>query len=294
MSRLALASLLFALALASGVAEAQNRTLTTPEASPHAMVSQTVGLTELSVDYHRPAVRGREIWGALVPYGEVWRAGANENTVFETSTEILVEGQPLAPGRYGLHTIPGESEWTVIFSTMADAWGSYSYNPAEDALRVTVTPRSGEEAERLGYRFVAPEASGATLVMSWAGLEVPVRVTVNTPEVVLANMERELRGVPRFFWEGWNQIAEYALDNEMRMDEALTWVETSIARQPNFANRMTKAGLLAAMGQAQEAAAVREDAHTSASADEVRAWARARQRAGQTAQAEAALARIGG
>ena len=280
--------------LASGASQAQNRTLTTPEASPHARVEQTVGLTEMSVEYHRPAARGREIWGGLVPYGEVWRAGANENTVFETSTAIMIEGQPLEAGRYGLHTIPGEGEWTVIFSTMADAWGSYSYDPAEDALRVTVAPRSAPEAERLQYRFDAPSASGATLVLHWAGLEVPVSVTVDTPAVVLASMERELRGVPRFFWEGWNQIAEYALDNEMRMEEALTWVETSIARQPTFANRMTKAGLLAALGQTQEAEAVREDAHVSASAEEVRAWARARQQAGQTDQAEAALERIGG
>ena len=257
-------------------------------------MEQTVGLTDLAVDYHRPAVRGREIWGALVPYGEVWRAGANENTVFETSTGIMVEGQPLAAGRYGLHTIPGEDAWTVIFSTMADAWGSFSYDAAEDALRVTVTPREAPEAERLAYRFDAPGEGGATLVLHWAGLEVPVAITVDTPAVVLASMERELRGVPGFFGDGWNQIAQYALDHEMRMDEALGWVETSIARQPTFANRMTKAGLLAATGQTAEAEAVREDAFAVATDAEIRAWARARQQAGRTDEAEAALARLGG
>ena len=284
---------LLALAVSASGAMAQSRTLTTPEASPHARVEQSVGLTELSVDYHRPAVREREIYGDLVPYGEVWRAGANENTVFETSTEIMVEGQTLPAGRYGLHTIPGESEWTVIFSTMADAWGSYSYDPEEDALRVTVTPTSAPHAERLAYRFDMPGGDGATLVLHWQRLAVPVSITVNTPAVVLASMERELRGIPRFFWEGWNQIAQYALDNEMRTDEALAWVETSIARQPNFANRMTKAGLLDVMGQTAEAREVREDAHANATPDEVRAWARARQRAGRPDQAEAALARLG-
>ena len=285
---------LLALTVSASAADAQNRTLTTPETSPHARVEQSVGLTDLSVEYHRPAVREREIYGALVPYGDVWRAGANENTVFETSTDIGVEGNPLPAGRYGLHMIPGEDGWTVIFSEMADAWGSYSYTPEEDALRVRVTPVEAPHAERLAYRFDAPDENGATLVLHWERLAVPVAITVDTPAVVLESMERELRGVAGFFWEGWNQIAQYALDNERRMDEALTWVETSLARQPTFANRMTKAGLLDAMGESAEAREVREDAFANASDDEVRAWARARQRAGWQEQADAALARLGG
>jgi hypothetical protein len=282
------------LALASGAAEAQNRTLTTPELSPEARLEQAVGLTTLSVAYHRPAVRGREVFGGLVPYGEVWRSGANENTVFETSTDILVEGEPLAAGRYGLHTIPGEDAWTVIFSTMADAWGSYSYDPAEDALRVMVSPAPAPFAERLEYRIDDPSTDSAVLVLHWAETAVPVAISIDTPGVVLANMERELRGIQRFFPEGWNQIAQYALDHERRMDEALEWVEVSISRQPTFANRMTKAGLLAATGQDAEAAEVRDDAYAAASDDEIRAWARGRQRAGFAEQAEAALARLGG
>ncbi|MEM1055833.1 MAG: DUF2911 domain-containing protein [Bacteroidota bacterium] len=280
--------------LMAGTASAQNRTLTTPEVSPHARVQQAVGLTDLSVEYHRPAVRGRVIFGGLEPFGEVWRSGANENTVFETSTDIRVEGETLPAGRYGLHTIPGETEWTVIFSTMADAWGSYSYDPAEDALRVAVVARDAPLAERLLYRFDAPTTDSATLVLHWAETEVPVAITVDTPSVVLESMERELRGIPGFFWEGWNQIAQYALDNNRRLGDAMEWVETSIARQPTFANRMTQAGLLAAMGQETEAAEIREDAHTMASPEEVRAWARARQRAGFAQQAQTALDRLGG
>lgn len=280
--------------LATGTAVAQNRTLTTPEASPHARVEQAVGLTEISVDYHRPAVRERDIFGGLVPWGQVWRAGANENTVFETSSDIEVEGQPLAAGRYGFHVIPGETEWTVIFSTMADAWGSYSYTSDEDALRVTVTPEAAPFAERLAFRFDAPDDDSATLVLHWANTAVPVAIGVDTPAIVLASMERELRGIQGFFPDGWNQIARYALDHGRRMDEALAWVETSIARQPSFANRMTKAGLLAATGQADEAAEVREDAFANATDDEVRAWARSRQRAGYASEAEAALSRLGG
>lgn len=276
--------------LASGAAAQQ---LSAPLASPPARVQQTVGLTELAVDYHRPAVNGRQVWGALVPYGEVWRAGANENTVFETSTEVQVEGQPLPAGRYGVHMIPTDGAWTVIFSTVSEAWGSYSYDPAEDALRVTVTPREGPMQERLAYRFDGPDTAAAELVLHWEELEVPVRLTVDTPGVVLQSMERELRGVSGFYGGAWDQIAAYALDHGRRTEDALGWVDRSIELGPTFSNRMTKAGLLDALGRSAEAEALRTEAYAEASEDDVRAYARARRRAGKPAEAEAALARLG-
>ena len=110
--------------------------LTTPQVSPHARVMQTIGLTDITIDYHRPAVNGRPLWGALVPYDQVWRAGANENTTFEVSTEVTINDRTLPAGRYGLHMIPTTGAWTVIFSSMADAWGSFSYDEREDALAV--------------------------------------------------------------------------------------------------------------------------------------------------------------
>ena len=277
------------LALAAAPAAQQ---LTTPRVSPHARAAQTIGLTELAVDYHRPAVNDRRIWGDLVPYGEVWRAGANENTVFEASTDLLVEGQPLPAGRYGLHTIPGEDAWTIIFSTVSAAWGSYSYDPAEDALRVTVEPREGPYTERLSYRFDTPDETSATLVLAWASLEVPVRLTVDTPGVVLASMERELRGVAGFYWEGWDQIARYALDAGRQPERALAWAERSHEIRPTFANTMTRAAALDALGRADEADAARADAFGLATEDDVRAYARERRRAGRPEEADAALARI--
>ncbi len=287
--RLALSVLLAALALPT-LAQTQ---LTTPRVSPHARVSQTVGLTEMSVDYHRPAVNGRTVWGALVPYGEVWRAGANENTVFETSTDITVEGAALPAGRYGVHVIPTDEDWTVAFSTVSEAWGSYTYDPAEDALRVTVRPREAPVQERLAYRFDAPTETSATLVLHWADLEAPVQIAVNTPAVVLATMERELRGVAGFYWEGWDQVAAYALDHDLRLDDALTWADRSIERMPTFANRMTKAALLDALGREGEAGTVRDEAYAEAVEGDVRAYARERRRAGRADQADAALARLG-
>ena len=112
--------------------------LSLPDVSQLAVTKQRVGLTDVKITYHRPLVNGRKIWGALVPLGEVWRAGANENTTIEFSDAVSVEGQPLAKGTYGLHMIPTADTWTVIFSKMATAWGSYTYSQAEDALRVMV------------------------------------------------------------------------------------------------------------------------------------------------------------
>lgn len=284
----------FVLALAVlAVPAAAQTQLTTPRVSPHARVEQTVGLTELAVDYHRPAVNGRRVWGDLVPFGEVWRAGANENTVFETSTEIRVGGEALPAGRYGLHTIPTDGAWTVIFSTVSTAWGSYTYDPAEDALRVAVTPREGPHTERLAFRFEAPTDTSATLVLAWDTLEVPVALTVDTPGVVLASMEAELRGMPGFFWEGWNQIAAFALDHGRRLDDALGWAARSQQIRPTFANTMTEARLLDALGRADEAAAARDAAFGLATEEDVRAYARERRRAGHPDEAEAALDRIG-
>lgn len=278
--------------LAAAPALAQ-RQLTTPRVSPHARVMQAVGLTDLTVDYHRPAVNGRTVWGDLVPFGEVWRAGANENTVFTTTTDIEVEGEPLPAGSYGLHTIPTDGDWTVIFSTVDHAWGSYSYDPAEDALRVTVTPRPGPTTERLAFRFDDPSDTGATLVLSWDELEVPVQITVDTPEVVLASMQRELRGIAGFFADGWHQIATYALVNGVRLGEALAWSERAVGMDPQFAHRMTQAALLDRLGRETEAEATRDEAFAAAAEDEVRSYARALRRSGFTAEADAALARLG-
>lgn len=234
--------------------------LDTPEASPHARVEQTMGLTDMSVDYHRPAVRGRQVWGGLVPFGEVWRAGANENTVFTTSSDIQVEGRDLPAGRYGLHVIPTTGTWLVIFSNMADAWGSFSYDPAEDALRVPVSPRPANASERLLFRFDDVTDSTSTLVLHWAEVELPVRLTVNTPEVVLQSMARQLRGRLAFQWDTWDQAAAYALRHRLRLEDALDWTERSAQERPTFQAAITRAAILDALGEADDAAEVRREA----------------------------------
>ncbi len=162
-----------------------------PRPSPKASVTQRIGAdTDINIEYSRPGVKGRKIWGALVPYGMApgnqysknqpfpWRAGANENTTIRFSTDVLIEGQKLAAGKYGLHMIPGEKEWTIIFSKTNNAWGSFAYNQAEDSLRVTVTPVAAPHEEWLMYGFDDLTATSATAYLRWELLEVPFKIAI--------------------------------------------------------------------------------------------------------------------
>ena len=195
MKRLPKAVLPLVLLAAALPATGQTPPLNLPQPSPEASVGQTVGLTEISIHYHRPAVNKRKVWGELVPYGEVWRAGANENTTFTVSSPVKVEGNALAAGTYGLHMIPTEKEWTVVFSKISSAWGSFSYDPKEDALRVTVTPTKAPFEERLSYSFADPSNRAATMVLHWEETAVPVHIEVDTPSVVVESLRTQLRGL---------------------------------------------------------------------------------------------------
>jgi hypothetical protein len=214
--RTAIVVVVVALAASPAIAQQQ---LKQPEPSMAASVGQTVGLTEIKVSYHRPAVNGRKIWGELVPFGEVWRAGANENTTVSFSSPVKIGGKPLAAGTYGVQMIPTAKDWTVIFSSMSTAWGHYGYNPKEDALRVSVTPQPLDAfVERLEYDFDASSENGATLALKWEKLKVPVKIDVDTPAVVMASMRSELRGIAQFTWQPWNQAARYWVDHGGNLD----------------------------------------------------------------------------
>ncbi len=270
--RIRFPALLVLLTLLAGPVAAQQG-LTVPRVSPHASVSQRIGLTDITVDYHRPGVNGRAIWGGLVPYDQVWRAGANENTTLTLSSPATLGGAAVPAGTYGLHMIPtANGPWTVILSSMADAWGSFSYDPAEDVARITVTPRQAEMEEALSYRFDDPTADGTALVLAWERIEVPIPISVDTPNVVLANMEREMRGLPRFSWQGWNQIAAWALANDLRLDDARGWAEQSVSANRNFTNLMTLAALHEALGNASTATTTRSDAVALATEAEMNAY----------------------
>jgi tetratricopeptide (TPR) repeat protein len=255
-------------ALITPPALAQYPPLDLPQPSQEARVSQTVGITDLDIAYHRPAVNKRQVWGSLVPYKEVWRAGANEATTFTASTDVTVEGKPLAKGMYGLYLLPSEKEWTVIFSKESGAWGS-NYYKEEDALRVTVTPQAtSEHIERMLFTFDDPSNTETTVSLRWEKLRVSFKVAVDTPNQVVASLRHQLRGLAGFFWQPWNGAANYCVQNDVNLDEALTWADKSIEINENFTNTLTKARLLDKKGKAAEAAALREKAGELASSEQ--------------------------
>lgn len=259
--------LLAGLALAALPAVAQIP-VNVPQPSPKATATQVVSVTEMSVTYCRPAVKGRKIWGGLVPFGQVWRTGANENTVVTFSTPVKVEGHALPAGRYALFTIPGEASWTVIFSTQSHAWGSYSYDPKEDALRVTVTPRAGADVEPLQFSFDDVTDSATNLTLRWEKLAVPVKIEVDRVATVTADLAEQLRGLPRFGWQGWNGAARWLVDNGGDLELAATWTDRSLALRQTSTNLMTKAAILEKKGDAKAAAELRTKADEIATEQE--------------------------
>ncbi len=147
-----------------------------PRMSPNAAVAQTIGVTEVTISYGRPAVKGRKIWGGLVPYGKVWRTGANEATIISFSNDVLVEGQKLLAGTYSLFTIPTEEEWVIIFNQTANQWGAFSYEAGQDALRVSVKPQSADHEEWMSFRFHDLSSDSATVVLRWEKLAVTFKI----------------------------------------------------------------------------------------------------------------------
>jgi hypothetical protein len=237
---------------------AQAPQLILPKASPRATVSQTVGLTDITITYDRPGVNGRQIWGALVPWDSVWRAGANENTVIAFSSPVRVGDTDVPAGRYGLHMIPSRPEWTVILSRQANAWGSFSYDPAEDLLRVKVTPTKGDFHERLVYTLDDPGQGTVMATLRWDTLAVPLPIQVDAKRVVADSLREQLRGLARFFWQPWNQAAAWCAANGTNLKEATTWADRSIAINENFTNLRVKAALLAKQGDVAGAKALLE------------------------------------
>jgi DUF2911 family protein len=225
-----------------------------PDVSQAAEVKQRLALTDITVNYHRPLVNGRKIWGGLVPYGKVWRAGANENTTIEFSDDVSVEGKPLAKGLYGLHMIPNADSCTVIFSKTNTGWGSYSYDQKDDALRVDVKPKTlpqSEEALEFEFEDLKPASTAVTL--KWEKLGIPFTVSVNDAEQTLQNIRAQMKGAGQFAWQAPDQAAQFCLTRKINLDEALKWADASIQNEERFENLSTKADILKALNRQDEA-----------------------------------------
>jgi hypothetical protein len=244
---------------------AQSVQMNLPRDSQRASVSQRIGITDITVNYHRPLVKGRTIWGKVVPYGEVWRAGANENTTIQFTDPVSIEGKPLEKGIYGLHMIPNQDQWTVIFSKTSSAWGSFTYKEGEDALRVAVKPQATDFHEALAFDFDQPTDDSAVVTLRWEKIAVPFKISVNVNEIVADSLRRQLRGLSQYTWDAWDDSASYLLAHKADLDEALRYEDKSIQVEERYDNFMTKSQILEALGKKDEAKVAHDKALAMAS-----------------------------
>jgi tetratricopeptide (TPR) repeat protein len=278
---LSLACLLF---LAS-LCQAQSALLDLPRKSQHAELEQTIGITKVTVNYSRPLVSGRKVWGGLVPYGDVWRAGANENTVISFSDPVTIEGKPLDKGTYGLFMIPTENDWTVIFSKTTTAWGAFTYKPEEDVLRVTVKPAASDFHDALVYGFDQLTPDSSLLTLRWDKLAVPVKVAVDVTKTVEASLDKQFRSIVQYTWVSYDDAANYFLDAKADLPQGLKYADLSIGAEERYDNLMTKSKILAAMGKTDEAKKFTAMALQKADAAQSYQYARQLQRDGKQDQA---------
>ena len=218
-----------------------------PQASPHAVLTQAVGTTDVTIDYHRPGVKGRKIWGSLVPYGQVWRTGANEATMITFSDDVTIDGKPLPKGTYSLHTIPGANEWTIIFNKVAKQWGSFSYKQEEDALRVTAKPHAAPMTEWMEFAVPSLSNDNATFEIRWEKLAVPFTVGTGSTAKTLAAARAAVAAAKPDDWRTPFNAANFA-NTSGEMADARTWLDQSIKAKATYQNLYLRAQMEAKAG----------------------------------------------
>lgn len=271
MKRILLASVIISSMFLTSKALAQ--TITTPRtASPAAEVTQTLGISTITINYSRPTVREREIWGALVPYGynnlgfgtataAPWRAGANENTTITFSDDANVEGKDIAAGTYALFIgVHEDGKADIIFSNNSTSWGSFFYNQEEDALRVQVTADENAMTERLTYDFIDLSKNSATVALDWENKRFPFKVEYAVDDLVISNAKNMLRNTAGFGFQGPLSAARYSLQNNVNLEDGIKWADQAIAANPNFNGYFVKAGLLIKQGKQDEASKLSDKA----------------------------------
>ena len=259
--------------------------ITTPRTpSPAASVTQTIGISTVNVNYSRPSVKGREIWGALVPYGwnvqafgagnsAPWRAGANENTVIRFSHPVKVEGKDVPAGAYGLSfTINKDNTGEVILSKDSRSWGSFFYNAAQDQQRSTIQLRDIANTELLSYDFINLTKNSAELVLNWEKKQFPVKIEFAVDDIVMANAAEELKGPIGFNWQGFSTAANYAAQNKVYLEQGLKWIDQAILQNNSFATQSIKSNIQATMGKTADAEKTMTDALPTATEAEINAY----------------------
>lgn len=278
--------LIIPLLLITLVPKSINAQITTPRGpSPAASTSQTIGISTVSINYSRPAVRDRAVWGAMVPYGwnkqgfglgndAPWRAGANENTVITLSHDAKVAGKNVPAGSYGLfYVINEDNSGEVILSKEYHAWGSFFYEQKDDKLRAPIQIRDIAHTERLTYDFINVDQNSAELVLNWEKKQFPVKIEFAVHDIVMANAAEELKSVRGFSWQGPNSAANYALQNNTHLEEGIKYADQAIAANNSFTTKRIKAGLLEKMGKAAEADALIKGSIDTATEAEINVYA---------------------
>ncbi|MES1216460.1 MAG: DUF2911 domain-containing protein [Bacteroidota bacterium] len=279
LSAIRIAKLLLIL-LISFTANAQQ--ITTPRTpSPAATVMQKIGISTVTVNYSRPSVRGREIWGKQVPYGwnvqnfgngnsAPWRAGANENTTIQFSHDAKVEGHPVPAGEYGLFfVINADNTGELILSKDNRSWGSFFYEPTHDLFRTKIQLRDIPLTEMLTYDFINNTKTSSELTLNWEKKQFPVKIEFAVDDIVLANAAEELKGPIGFNWQGFASAANYALQNKTNYEQALKWIDQAIAQNNAFPTLSTKSNILKAMGKTADADSIMKQAIAIASENEL-------------------------
>ncbi|WP_139002529.1 DUF2911 domain-containing protein [Hyunsoonleella aestuarii] len=250
--------------------------LNTPRGSQQATISQRIGITDVMIKYSRPSVNDREVWGQLVPYGmnnlgfgtateSPWRAGADENTIIKFTDDVTIEGKALKAGKYGFHIIVNENDTaTLIFSKNYKAWGSYFYEPSNDALRVDIATQEIPHTELLTYSFDYVDANSAIASLKWEKKQFPFKIEVDVPKIVLANIRQDFTGQNGFQRQNWEQAANYALNNGGDLEEALGWINGAISgqffSQKTFNNLQIRSQILSKLGKEDEASKAMDEA----------------------------------
>ena len=223
--------------------------------SPACSVSQDIGVSRIELSFARPAVKGRKIWGGLVPFGEVWRTGANGATVLTFSHAVRIAGKEVPAGSYGFFAIPGEKTWTLILNKNAKQWGAYDYKKEEDQLRWEATPQAGPFLEYLEYRVLPQDTGNAIIELGWEKLRVSFPVAFDTRAIYWAHLEDTLNKAPDTDWVPWYQAARYCQEQGLEPQKALAWIEKSLKIGESFSNHETAARIYKAARRLPEAIA---------------------------------------
>jgi hypothetical protein len=252
--------------------------------SPAASLKQTIGISTVEVNYSRPAVKGRPVWGALVPYGwnkqgfgngkdAPWRAGANENTTLTLSHPAKIEGVTVPAGTYGLFfVINQDNSGEVVLSKENQSWGSFWYEADKDQMRAKIQVRENNHTEFLTYDFTGLAKNSGELMLNWEKKQFPVKIEFAVDEIVMANAEQQLKGAVGFSAQGFTSAAQYALQNNVNQEKAIQWIDQAIAQNNAFATKRVKAGLLLQTGKKEEADKLLKEAMTTATEAELNVY----------------------